>query len=192
MILQRFAFSHSLARACLLVCAVGFVKTEQARSQEFGDLEQRIFRIDREKEAPGLSKKAFHPGDPEFTSKKFKANSFLDTKAFGSKSYEPKKFLGIPIPWTKDKAAIQNKTYETSKATFQQNTWDRADKKVADASESYTVKRATKVDNDSRYKNKKANTDGRTDGYWAAFRETATRDLSFEEVQKLINKGNGK
>lgn len=186
---RRFSILHSLICASLLACTI----SGMTHAQKPGNLEERILgSIKRQGEAEGLSNKKFDSDAAGFTSKQFKANSFLDAKAFNTTNYKPKKFLGIPIPWTKDKTSFQSKTFEAPSAAFLEKNWSQTDEKVSGANKSYVVKPAEGIDTDSQLQNKKASSKGATEGYWATFRETATRDLSFEEVKELINTGKKK
>jgi hypothetical protein len=146
--------------------------------------------------SPGLKERLLNTsasGEVDFASRKieassvasqsFEARGFSGTKSFEGKAYEPKRFLGVKIPWLQDRTATTS-PFAGADTTFATGSWQQENRKV----EKTAFAEADKKQERPEFAVQAASAEGSTEGYWQAFQESISQELSHEEIRKLLNR----
>lgn len=128
--------------------------------------------------------------------KKFNQNSSAATKSFATsksgllKEFSTESFRSKTFADQKPAAASKVK-FNTDAAAFQDRKFSSKKNALGDqqfTSRDYAQQSKSLADSDRKVSTPKANSEGKTDGYWKAFKERLDKDLSMEEVRELLNK----
>ncbi len=176
---------------CLLPIALAAAASHCLIAQE--DTESLKRSMDRWSTgaADRMQGKSFNSG--AFKAGKFDAGGFSGVKAAPTKEFATKSFLGIKNPW------LGKTVFDTKASPFAEKADRDGDKKVA--TDSYAIKGYNPADKTSpldqervleAVEQKKAVLEPKAQGGVDQFTQNLTKDLSIDDVRKLLNKGNGR